>query len=142
MERQNTQECIELRMPMTGNDTIGARNNAYYEVYRTYLNRTSSEVARFDVSQVWGQKRYEGNVFVLEEKPETRYGLFIVQKYEYSSGSKKRTMGISFTQKGAHAFAQSEALRYAKRLTKEGNLSDVVNRIDEDMTELRRKVKN
>jgi len=132
---------LEIRMPITGNETLVIGNNGWYYVNRVYpFSRTSSEVARFNVKQVYGTKRAMGDAFVLEETPKTKYGLFIVQKYEYFSGSRRKTIGASFTQKGAHAFAQTEAIKYARKLTKRESLAEVVNRINEDTATLRKVV--
>jgi hypothetical protein len=135
------QAHLEIRMPMTGNETLFVGNNGSYEVYRVYPDSaTCSEIARFDVRQVYGRRREMGDAFVLEETPQTNYGLFLIQRYHYSPGSKKRTIGASFTQRGAHAFAKKEAYRFAKNLSRREDLADVVNRIDEDIVSIRKTV--
>jgi len=132
------QDCLELRFPLTGNETVALGNNGWYEVYKVHVDSmTRSEIARFAVKQVYGSVSYTGLPFVLEETPITNYGVFLIQEYLYSPGSKIRTIGVSFTPKNAHDFAKKNACRFAEVVSRKEHLGDVINRIDEDILALR-----
>jgi hypothetical protein len=132
---------LEVRMPMTCNETLCAGNDASYEIIKVNpTNGTSSYVSRFDVRQVYGRRPEIGRAFIVQENPAIAYGIFLVNRYDYSPGSELKTVGLRFTSKGAHKLAREIALKFTKKKAKAEGLSDVVNRINSDETNLRRSI--
>jgi hypothetical protein len=131
----------EIRMEMTPNETLFAGNNASYQVYiRNDKSNSRAEIARFDVRQIYGRQRGFEDAFILEENPQTQYGVFVVKKYEYTP-SKMKPMGIRFTPTSAHKMARNEAMKFAKRLKVEKGLSEIIDAVDSDIKVLIERVK-
>ncbi len=141
IEQEKIKPYLEVRMPMTGNETLCAGNDASYEVRRVNPSSGScSYVSRFDVRQIYGKRPEMGKAFVLEDNPSTTYGLFLINRYDYSPGSRLKTVGLRFTSRRAHKLACKLALRFAKNIAQNEELSDVVDMIETDKSCLRQDI--
>ena len=132
---------VEVRMLMTLNDTCFSENDGKYDVVGQGVDVNT----QFRVRQLWGQKpEYENDknsmrkAYVVEENPVRNFGIFTVERYDYTPSCSKPTMvGIRITNIGAHELAHRIASKYARQITVKDDLSDVVDRIEDDKRSLR-----
>jgi hypothetical protein len=135
---------LEVRMPMTCNETLCAGNDVSYEVRKIFSSGgLYSYVSRIDVRQVFGRRPEMGSAFIVQENPPTTHGVFLIKKYDYCHyrpGELSKTVGISFTSKAAHKFACKLALKSARKSARREGLSKIVDKIEEDKSCLRQDI--
>ena len=145
----NEPKIVEIRMPMTGNETLSADNEGNYDVRASSCgDGTDSHWIQYRVKQVYGSKPAIfrdtfREAFLLQEHPIRQYGLFTVQKYDYNGSGPKshlKTVGIRFTNIGAHNLAHKLAIKCAQKIAHKEQ-RDLVDRVEEDTTTLRRQLK-
>lgn len=140
----NKQKIVEIRMPMTGNQSLFADNEGEYNVHAFWCgDETDSHDIQYRVKQVYGPRPATirdnfREAFLLQEPPIRQYGIFIVQKYNYhgrSPGSHLKTVGMRFTNISAHDLAYKLAIKCAKKIAHEEQ-RDLVDRVEEDIATL------
>jgi len=111
-------------------------NDIDYLIEKTYGN-SWDRVAAIRVKQIYGKRPKEATV--LQEDPKNCWGFYRVQSYSFSPGSKPKTLGWSFTSRGAEKFARGCALKQTRKLAKKKWIHprDIIDNIDEDGRKLR-----
>lgn len=148
MEQENEREQknhIEVRMPMTMDETIGRAYRIWYEVREVHPDGSHTHCSDFRVNPILLLKQHLCDAAVLDQKTPKVFGLFTVQRYDRRYDRKTAglsTRGIRFTYAAADGLARKLARDEAHGIVKasEGNLSDVLDLADEDKSALRKAI--
>lgn len=145
---ENKKEYIEIRMPATGNDAVCyPGKNYWYEIRGcTKIDneyQTSHDIARFQVQQIFGKKPKEK--YLMQNDAKINYGIYLIQQYDYRArypDTGLRNTDIRFTRNSANTCAYEHAKMFANEIAKKENLSDIVDKVEDDISKLKKLCEN